>query len=125
MSQGQHIGKNVLRLPAVIDPNGTVLITGGTGGLGALVARHLVLEHDVGHLVLASRQGPGSPGASELVDELTLLGARVEVVACDASDREQVKQLLAGIPTEHPLDAVVHTAGVIDDATIGSLTPES
>jgi acyl transferase domain-containing protein/NADPH:quinone reductase-like Zn-dependent oxidoreductase/short-subunit dehydrogenase/acyl carrier protein len=124
MSQGQHVGKNVLRLPATIDSRGTVLLTGGTGGLGALVARHLVVEHQVRHLLLVGRQGPRAAGASELVDDLARLGAQVEVVACDVSEREQVEQLLAGIPQEHPLEAVVHMAGVIDDGVIGSLTPE-
>lgn len=124
MSQGRHVGKNVLRLPAAIDPNGTVLITGGTGGLGGLVARHLVAEHAVKHVLLASRQGSRAAGASELCEELARLGAQVNVVACDVSERDQLERLLGGIPPEHPLDAVVHTAGVIDDGTIGSLTPE-
>jgi mycoketide-CoA synthase len=124
MSQGRHVGKNVLRLPAVLDPRGTVLLTGGTGGLGALVARHLVAEHGVRHLLLTSRQGPRANGASELVEELSQLDAQVEVVACDVSNRGQVEELLAAIPMEHPLDAVVHAAGVIDDGVIGSLTPE-
>jgi len=123
MSQGQHVGKNVLRLPATIDPDGTVLVTGGAGGLGELVARHLVVEHKARHLLLASRRGPRAAGASGLVDELSLLGARVEVVACDVAQRDQVEELLAGISQEHPLDAVVHTAGVVDDGVIGSLTP--
>ncbi len=124
MSQAQHVGKNVLRFPAAIDTNGTVLITGGTGGLGRIVARHLVREHGIHRLLLVSRQGSKADGASELVEELSGLGAHVEVVACDVSQREQVEGLLAAIPEEHPLDAVVHTAGVIDDGIIGSLTPE-
>ncbi|HXC24193.1 MAG TPA: SDR family NAD(P)-dependent oxidoreductase [Solirubrobacteraceae bacterium] len=124
MSQGQHVGKNVLQLPPVLDPHGTVLITGGTGGIGALVARHLVVEHEVRHLLVVSRQGPQAKGASELVDELSQLGAQVNVVACDVSKPEQVERVLAGVPREHPLDAVVHAAGVIDDGVIDSLTPE-
>ncbi|MFZ1155277.1 MAG: SDR family NAD(P)-dependent oxidoreductase, partial [Solirubrobacteraceae bacterium] len=124
MSQGLHVGKNVLRLPAAIDTKGTVLITGGTGGLGALVARHLVVEHGVRHLLLISRRGLAADGASELIEELSLLDAQVEVAACDVSDREQMRRLLASIPQEHPLDAVLHTAGVIDDCLIGSLTPD-
>jgi acyl carrier protein len=89
-----------------------------------LVARHLVVEREVRHLLLLSRRGPQADGARELVDELSQLGARVSVLACDVGDREQLQRALAEIPAEHPLGAVVHTAGVIDDGTIASLTAE-
>ncbi|MFF9091336.1 SDR family NAD(P)-dependent oxidoreductase, partial [Streptomyces sp. NPDC014991] len=106
-------------------PQGTVLVTGGTGSLGALVARHLVVRHGVRHLVLASRRGTEAGGATELVAELTGLGAEsVSVVAADVSDRTQVARLLESIPAEHPLTGVVHTAGVLDDGVIGALTPQ-
>ncbi|MFJ3890891.1 type I polyketide synthase [Streptomyces rubrogriseus] len=104
--------------------DGTVLVTGGTGGLGALLARHLVTEHGVRHLLLSSRRGPGTPGADELRSELTALGAEVTVVAADAADRDALAGLLAAVDPRHPLTAVVHTAGVLDDATAQSLTPE-
>ncbi|MET7719084.1 type I polyketide synthase, partial [Streptomyces sp. NPDC005407] len=103
---------------------GTVLVTGGTGGLGALVARHLVTEREVRHLVLASRRGTDAPGAGELVTELTGLGAEVTVAACDAGDRNALENLLSSIPSEHPLTAVVHTAGVMDDGVVSSMTAE-
>ncbi|MEU8383175.1 SDR family NAD(P)-dependent oxidoreductase [Streptosporangium sp. NPDC048865] len=106
------------------DPEGTVLITGGTGGLGAEVARHLVGEHGVRRLVLAGRRGPETPGAPELRAELAARGAEVTVAACDVSDRDALAGLLAAVPAEHPLTAVVHAAGVLDDATIPSLSPE-
>ena len=124
MSQGKHIGKIVLRVPGGLAGNGTVLITGGTGTLGGLLARHLVDRHGVRHLTLVSRQGTAAPGAQELVEELTGLGAQVRVVACDVSDRAAVAGLVEGVSAEHPLTAVVHTAGVLDDGTITSLTPE-
>ncbi len=103
---------------------GTVLITGGTGGLGALLARHLVAKHGARNLLLASRRGPAAPGASELASELEQLGARVTLTACDVGDREQLAALLAGLPQDAPLCAVIHTAGVLDDGTIESLNAE-
>jgi polyketide synthase 12 len=124
MSQARHVGKIVLSMPSAIDPEGTVLITGGTGTLGGLLACHLVREHGVGHLLLASRRGADADGAVELKAELESLGASVTIAACDASDREQLAGLLESVPEEYPLRGVVHAAGVIDDGVIGSLTPE-
>jgi acyl transferase domain-containing protein/acyl carrier protein len=106
------------------DRDGTVLITGGTGGLGSLLARHLVTAHGMKHLLLVGRRGPDAPGAEELRAGLTGLGAEVTITACDVSDRAALGALLAAVPAEHPLTAVVHTAGVLADATIGTLTPE-
>ncbi|WP_371409291.1 SDR family NAD(P)-dependent oxidoreductase [Micromonospora zamorensis] len=105
------------------DPDGTVLITGGTGALGALVARHLVDAHGLRHLLLTSRSGEAAPGASDLVAELTAVGATVTVRACDTADPDQLAALLDAVPTQHPLTAVVHAAGVVDDATVAALTP--
>ncbi|WP_345596775.1 SDR family NAD(P)-dependent oxidoreductase [Streptomyces marokkonensis] len=112
------------RRTALPDSAGTVLITGGTGTLGALVARHLVAEHRVRHLLLLSRRGPDAPGAGELVAELTEAGAHARIVACDAADPDALSALLADLPAEHPLTGVVHAAGVLDDATLTALTRE-
>jgi acyl transferase domain-containing protein/acyl-coenzyme A synthetase/AMP-(fatty) acid ligase/acyl carrier protein len=106
-----------------IDPEGTVLITGGTGTLGALFARHLVTAHGVRRLVLASRRGPGAPGAAELRAELEGLGAAVELVACDSADRAQLRALVESVPAERPLAAVLHCAGATDDGVIEALDP--
>ncbi|MGP4115064.1 SDR family NAD(P)-dependent oxidoreductase, partial [Streptomyces sp. 4N509B] len=124
MSQARHVGKIVLTIPAGLAPDGTVLITGGTGALGSLLARHLVTEHGVRSLVLTSRRGGEAPGVAELVAELEQHGATVRVAACDAADREQLAAVLAAIPAEHALTGVVHAAGVVADGVIGSLTEE-
>ncbi|WP_443732074.1 SDR family NAD(P)-dependent oxidoreductase [Streptantibioticus ferralitis] len=124
LSQARHVGKVVLTIPADWNPDGTVLITGGTGTLGGIVARHAVTERGARHLLLTSRRGAQAEGAAELAAELEELGARVTITACDAADREALASLLADIPAEHPLTAVVHTAGVLDDGVVGSLTPE-
>ncbi|MEU6666933.1 type I polyketide synthase [Streptomyces sp. NPDC046727] len=111
--------------PAPWNPDGTVLVTGASGDLGALVARHLVTAHGVRHLVLASRRGPAAPGAAELGAELRASGAAtVTLAACDTADRKALAELLAAVPDEHPLTAVVHSASVLDDGVIAALDPD-
>ncbi|MFF2402637.1 type I polyketide synthase [Streptomyces goshikiensis] len=111
--------------PAVREwrPRGTTLVTGGTGVLGGQVARWLA-ENGAEHLLLASRRGAEAPGAAELREELTALGARVTLAACDVSDREALAGLLAAVPADQPLTAVIHAAAVVDDGVIETLTAE-
>ncbi|MGY5060937.1 SDR family NAD(P)-dependent oxidoreductase, partial [Streptomyces sp. 900105755] len=124
LSQDRHTGKTVLEMGDGFG-GGTVLVTGGTGGVGSLVARHLVAEHGVRSLVLVSRRGMAADGAGKLVSDLEAAGAAVRVVACDVADRAAVVDLLEGMPRGNPLTAVVHAAGAVADGTVESLTPES
>nr|WP_277608025.1 type I polyketide synthase [Streptomyces boncukensis] len=97
---------------------GTTLITGGTGTLGAALARHLAAVHGVRRLVLTSRRGPQSPGAADLVADLAELGCEAAVLACDIGERDEVARLLQAIPADQPLRSVVHAAGELDDGTV-------
>jgi acyl transferase domain-containing protein/NADPH:quinone reductase-like Zn-dependent oxidoreductase/acyl carrier protein len=124
MSQARHTGKVVLTVPSGFDPDGTVLVTGGTGTIGTELARHLVIDCGVKYLVLSSRRGPDAAGAAELRAELERQGAEVTVAGCDLADRDAVAALLAAIPHQHPLTAVIHAAGLLDDATFEALPPE-
>ncbi|OHW63731.1 polyketide synthase, partial [Mycobacterium avium subsp. paratuberculosis] len=123
LSQARHVGKVVMTMPDAWTA-GTVLITGATGMAGSAVARHVVTRHGARNLVLVSRRGLDAPGAAELVAELTAAGARAEVVACDAADREALAKVIADIPMQHPLTGVIHAAGVLEDAVVTSLTPQ-
>src|SRR5262249_38855569 len=107
-----------------LNPQGTVLITGGTGTLGALVARHLVARHGARHLVLVSRQGAGALGAETLRGELEAAGAHVTLASCDVADGDALRALIDRIPKAHPLTAVIHAAGALDDGLFGAMTPE-
>ncbi|ONK15521.1 Erythronolide synthase, modules 3 and 4 [Streptomyces sp. MP131-18] len=118
----------LVRAPAAPGPApraagaGTVLIVGGTGTLGRLLARHLVAEHGVRHLLLVSRRGPDAPGAAELETQLAAFGAEVRFAACDAANREALAAVIAAIPAAHPLTAVVHSGGLLDDGVVQNLT---
>ncbi|MGO1050362.1 SDR family NAD(P)-dependent oxidoreductase [Crossiella sp. CA198] len=107
------------------DPDRTVVITGGTGGLGKVVARHLVTRHGIRHLLLLSRSGASATGATEFAAELATHGATAELRACDVGDREAIAAALAAVPAEHAIQAVVHAAGVLDDGVITGLTPDA
>ncbi|MFG2175930.1 SDR family NAD(P)-dependent oxidoreductase [Streptomyces niveus] len=124
------VGEGEIRVPRLAraktgegprwDAAGTVLVTGGTGGLGGIIARHLVTRHHVKKLLLTSRRGEQAPGAAELRAELTALGAEVDIARCDAADRSQ----LAALFGTYDIRGVVHAAGVVDNATLTGLTAD-
>ncbi|MEU6776299.1 SDR family NAD(P)-dependent oxidoreductase [Streptomyces sp. NPDC046759] len=101
--------------------DGVVLVTGATGGLGRLVVRHLAEAHGVRELVLVSRSGR-DPRWTEWLGELDALGLSVRMVAADAADREAMTELVGSIGDR--LTAVVHTAGVVADGLVSTLTPD-
>ncbi|MFI0781127.1 type I polyketide synthase, partial [Streptomyces sp. NPDC021212] len=101
-------------------PTGTTLITGGTGGLSAHIARWLA-RNGAPHLHLTSRTGPDAPGAADLAQELTDLGTTVTITACDVSDRTALHHLIETIPTEHPLTAVIHAAGIAENTSLAEI----
>lgn len=114
------------RAPMSLDPNGSVLITGGTGEIGRRLARHLVVRHGVRHLVLTSRRGDQAPEAAAIAGDLRAAGAvTVAIVAADAADRAALAAALENVPASHPLTAVFHTAGVLDDALVVNLTDDA
>ncbi|MCM4084180.1 type I polyketide synthase [Paractinoplanes hotanensis] len=120
VSQGKHVGKNVLMMPRPPRESGTTVVTGATGTLGGLLVRHLVHSGGVRDLLMLSRTGSDAPGAGELWSELTEAGARVRLVRCDVADREELDRVLDGVDVR----AVVHVAGVLDDTVLTGLTPE-
>ncbi|WP_194921529.1 type I polyketide synthase, partial [Catenulispora rubra] len=107
-----------------LDPDGTVLITGGTGALAGHIAAHLVEHHGIRHLVLAGRRGPAHPEAARTIERLTALGAEPRLVACDTTDPDQLKALLSGIDAAHPLTGVIHTAGVMQIKPVTAMTAD-
>nr|WP_318205416.1 SDR family NAD(P)-dependent oxidoreductase [Streptomyces sp. SCL15-4] len=120
---GRRLEPAPARAGAPFKPSGTVLVTGATGAVGSAVARWLAAE-GADHLLLTSRRGMDAPGAADLVRELTDAGTRVTLTACDVADRRALAALLDSVPAEHPLTAVLHLAGVLDDGVLDALTPE-
>ncbi|MHA7962404.1 type I polyketide synthase, partial [Streptomyces sp. L500] len=111
--------------PAGFSATGTVLVTGAGGALAAYVVRHLVTAHGVRRLLLLDRRPAQEWTDPELVRELRAAGADVGVAECDVADRAALADALAGVPEDRPLTAVVHLAGILDNALLPELTPQA
>ena len=122
ISQARHTGKIVFTTPITLDPDGAVVITGGTGMIGSTLAAHLVTEHHVKHLVLVSRTGATSSHANQLVDELTGLGAHISVISADVTDPNAVDAIIQQASATRRITAIIHTAAVLADGLITTLT---
>ncbi|MCZ8379358.1 type I polyketide synthase [Mycobacterium sp. CPCC 205372] len=122
--ESHRVGTVALTWPAPFDPAKTVLVTGGTGAIGRVVAGHLAQRYGARHLLLTSRTGPAAEGMEEFVADMAAGGVDVEVAACDVADRSALEGLLSRIPTDRPLGAVIHLAATLADATLPSLTAE-
>ncbi|WP_454199302.1 type I polyketide synthase [Nocardia sp. Marseille-Q1738] len=118
-----RVGKVALTWPRAFDPEQTVLITGGTGAIGKLVATHLVKRYGARHLVITSRSGAAAPDVAAFAEEMTAVGVEITIEACDVTDRSALESVLGRIPDQHRLGAVIHLAAALADATIPSLTP--
>ncbi|SCG79567.1 Acyl transferase domain-containing protein [Micromonospora humi] len=129
LRDGGALGRRITRaatLPAARSPwrpAGTVVVTGGTGALGAEVATWLA-ERGAEHLLLLSRRGPDAPGAAELTADLRAGGTQVTVAACDVADRAALAAVLAAVPADRPVTGVVHTAGVDTGQTLDTATED-
>ena len=117
LAQARHTGKIVLTIPAPLNPDHTILITGGTGALGTAIARHLITRHGAGHLILTNRTGPDPALQHEL-------GPHVTITACDLASPADITALLTAIDPRHPLTTVIHAAGTLHDTPLTTLTPD-
>ncbi|MCQ8836625.1 MDR/SDR family oxidoreductase, partial [Streptomyces malaysiensis] len=123
MRRARHVGKLVLSVPSVVGAGGGwVVVSGASGVLGGVVARHVVAERGVRRLLLLSRRGEGAPGVGGLVAELESAGAEVRIAACDVADRDALAGVLSSL--EGGVSGVVHAAGVLDDVMVESLSGE-
>ncbi|MEU7191458.1 type I polyketide synthase [Streptomyces sp. NPDC045369] len=127
LRDGTLLARRLVALPAPTgtapELPGTVLVTGGTGALGGHVARSLA-DRGTPHLLLAGRRGPDAPGTEQLRRDIEALGAEVTFAACDVTDRADLARLLATVPEDRPLSAVVHAAGILDDGMLDAQTPQ-
>lgn len=117
LRHAQHPGKLVLTVPQELGDLGTCLITGGTSGLGALCAEHLLSTRRASRVILVSRRGLEAPGAKELLERLQKLSGSAEVRTCDISQKDSVVQLVADVQP----DSVIHAAGALQDVPIHAM----
>lgn len=103
-----------------VTSDGAYVLTGGLGGIGLVVARHLA-ELGAGRLVLTGRRGL-TPDVEPQVEALRALGTDVVVVAADLAAPGGAEEVVAaGVQGGFAVRGVVHAAGVLADATLARL----
>ncbi|MFF8950930.1 SDR family NAD(P)-dependent oxidoreductase [Streptomyces sp. NPDC014940] len=103
--------------------DGVHLVTGGLGGLGRVVAERLV-GRGVRRIALLGRGTPDA-AARAWIAGLEQRGAAVHLARADVADRDGLTAALDAVRrAAGPITTVVHTAGVLDDATLANLTEE-
>ncbi|MFG3714249.1 SDR family NAD(P)-dependent oxidoreductase [Micromonospora sp. NPDC047730] len=103
-----------------VHPDGSYLVTGGTGGLGRRVAAWL-LDRGAGRVWLLSRGATTVEGA----EPLPAGDDRVRTLVCDVTDPVALDLAVAEARRAGPpLRGVVHAAGGLDDAPLGAQTPD-
>jgi phthiocerol/phenolphthiocerol synthesis type-I polyketide synthase C len=135
MQKSGHIGKIIVEAPSstqstsaeaaefVAGDGGFHVVFGGTSGFGLEYARWLA-DRGARHIVIASRSGGANDEVGALAKALDVRGITLASQACDVSDKRAVATLLEGLRRERPIIGITHTAMVLDDGLIKSLTPE-
>ncbi len=100
--------------PLQLDAGASYLITGGVGALGLQVARFLATA-GARHLLLTGRSGISTDDQRTALNALEDAGVKVDVVAADIGNADDVSRVLAMAPG---LRGIVHAAGVLDDGML-------
>lgn len=133
MMQTRHTGKIILRWPdmagCIAKPAddstaGSMLISGGLGGLGLRLCQERAAR-GARHIVIVSRRQPDA-AQQAVLDGLAQNGVQVRVAVCDVADYDAMcKSVFSCLQDMPPLAAILHLAGTLDDRTIVHLDPEA
>ncbi|CAF1036440.1 unnamed protein product [Adineta steineri] len=152
-NSGQAMGKAVVRLinsneslclnsvhhndimfPSNVCQQGTILISGGFGGLGLTMSRWMIEKRGVKRIILMSRRtlaeleqssNPQYDDWLRLKQAINEYQAHVDVVQADVTNFDQVYDLIERLSrTSYPVRGVIHSAVVAEDRTLAKMTQE-